>query len=73
MIHISKLRKLIERGEFSLTFVAKDGNIVTIANCVVSSWHTLGDTFNIVLPTSEQVRTINKFTIISVNNQELYI
>ncbi|MEG2099750.1 MAG: hypothetical protein RRY42_07570 [Mucinivorans sp.] len=73
MIHISKLRKLIERGEFSLTFVAKDGNIVTIANCVVSSWHTLGDTFNIVLPTSEQVRTINKFTITSVNNQELYI
>ncbi|MEG1414685.1 MAG: hypothetical protein RSB32_05925 [Mucinivorans sp.] len=73
MIHISKLRKMIERGEFTLTFVAKAGDIVVIDSCVVSSWHTLGDTFNIVLPTSQQVRTINKFTIISVNNQELYI
>lgn len=72
-MHISQLHRQIERGEFALRFVSERGELVQIDRCVLTSWHTMGNTFNVLITTSEQTRTINKYTILSVNGQELYL
>lgn len=72
-MHISQLHKSIGRGEFSVRFVSERGELIEMNQCVLTSWHTLGNTFNVLLTVSQQTRTINKYTILSINGQELYL
>lgn len=71
MLHISLLHKLVEKGEFSLAFVAKDGNIVKTDRCICTSFHSAGRTMNIKFCESEEIRKIRRCTIINFNGQEV--
>lgn len=71
MLHLSNIHKLVERGEFSLEFVKKDGTIVKADRCVCSSFHSAGRTLNIKFCDSEEIRKVSLCTIIKYNDEEV--
>jgi hypothetical protein len=71
MLHISQLHKLVEKGEFSIVFVASEGYKVSTDRAICTSFHSLGRTMNIKFCDSEQIRKIRRCTIISFNGQEV--
>lgn len=72
-MHISQLHKAVALGEFSVKFVAADGEVIHIAKCVCTSFYSSGQTMRVKLCESGEVRTINRYTIIEINNQELHL
>jgi len=75
MLHISQIHKLVEPPgtEFSLRFIAKEGNEVTASSCVCTSFHSSGRTMNIKFLSSGEIRTIRRCTIIEFNGQEVVL
>lgn len=74
MISASKIHELAEcLGEFSITWVAEDGALVRVPRCRCSSFHGSGETMNIVIPASGQVRTVKRCTIIEFNGEEVIL
>ena len=73
MIHISQFHKLVENGEFSITFIAKDGHQVTSDKIICTSFHSKGRTMNIKFCDSEEVRKVRRCTITHVNGQEVVL
>jgi len=71
MILLSNLHKFVEKGSFSIAFVAEKGEIVAVKEAICSSFHSKGRTMNIKIPISNQVRTIRRCTIIAFNDQEV--
>lgn len=73
MLHISQLHKAVERGEFSLAFISAKGERIRIERGVCTSFHSSGLTLNVKLCLSEEVRTINRYTIVEFNGEEVYL
>ncbi|HNX87705.1 MAG TPA: hypothetical protein PKH58_01370 [Paludibacteraceae bacterium] len=73
MILANNLHKLVEKGEFSIAFIAEEGNIVTCDRAICTSWHSSGRTMNIKFLVSKQIRTIRRCTIIAFNDEELVL
>lgn len=74
MIHISQIHNLVETHEiFSITWVSESGEIINIPAAKCTSFHGKGDTLNILIISSNQVRTINRHTIIEFNSEEVAI
>ena len=71
MILANNLHKMVERGEFSIAFVAADGNIVTCQRAICTSWHSKGRTMNIKFLDSQEIRTVRRCTIIAFNDEEI--
>lgn len=71
IINLSNIHKVIEKGEFSMMFVAKEGNIVSADRCICTSFHSAGRTLNIKFIPSGQIRTVRRCTIINYNGQEV--
>jgi hypothetical protein len=71
MIHISEVHRIVERGEFSLRFVATTGEVIEAKRCICSSFHSDGRTMNIKFCDSGQIRKVRRCTIISINQQEV--
>lgn len=72
MINSGIIHKIVDQLS-SITWVAEDGSIVRVPHCKFSSWHGNGDTFNIFIPVSGQVRTVNRNTIIEFNGEEVIL
>lgn len=72
-MHISQLYKAVERGEFSIKFVSSDGEVIYIDRCICTSFHSSGQTMNVKLCESGEVRKINRYTIVELNGQELHL
>lgn len=68
---LNHLHTMVERGEFSIAFVAKEGNIVACQRAICTSWHSSGRTMNIKFLESKEIRTIRRCTIIAFNDQEV--
>jgi hypothetical protein len=71
MILLSNLHKMVEKGAFSIAFVAESGEIIHCEHAICTSWHSRGRTMNIKLITSRVVRTVRRCTIIAFNDQEV--
>ena len=71
MILVNVLHKMVEKGEFSIAFVAEAGNIVICQRAICTSWHSSGRTMNIKFLESKEIRTIRRCTIIAFNDEEL--
>lgn len=72
-MHISFLHQLVARGEFSLTFVSEDGQLIHVDRCVCTSFHSSGSTMNIKLIGSGEIRKVVRITIIDINGKEVYL
>lgn len=72
-MHISQLHKVVEHGEFSIKFVSSGGEVIHIDRCICTSFHSAGQTMNVKLCESEEIRKINRYTIIEINGQELHL
>ena len=72
-MHLSTLHKVVEKGEFSLEFVAEKGNKVKVDKAICSSFHSAGKTMNIKLIPSEEIRTVIRVTITKFNGKEVYL
>ncbi|HMM12458.1 MAG TPA: hypothetical protein PKE03_10230 [Bacteroidales bacterium] len=71
MVLLSNLHKMLERGTFSISFVAEDGRIITMNNVILTSWHSKGRTINVKSLTSKEIRTIRRCTIVRYNDEEV--
>lgn len=71
IILINTLHKMVEHGEFSISFVEKSGAIVHAERAICTSWHSAGRTMNIKFLDSGEIRTIRRCTIIAFNNTEV--
>lgn len=71
IILLSRLHQLVDKGEFSISFVKKDGSIVSTQRAVCTSWHSKGRTMTIKFIDSGEIRSIRRSTIIEFNGQEV--
>lgn len=72
-MHVSLIADVIAKGEFSMKFVDVKGQVIIVEQCVCTSVHSLGLTFNIKLIPSGEIRKVNRFTIIELNSLELHL
>lgn len=73
MIHISEVHRIVERGEFSLKFVATSGEIIDVKRAICSSFHSEGRTMNIKFCDSGQIRKVRRCSIIEINGKEVVV
>lgn len=74
MISIDKIGVLAEEHRtLSLRWVTADGSIASVDGAVVTSLHAAGDTINIRILASGQIRKVNKYSIISINGEEAIV
>lgn len=72
MIHISKIYILAETlPELSITWIAEDGRKIFCPRAKMTSFHSSGQTMNICFLDSGEIRTVNRYTIIEFNGQEV--
>lgn len=72
-MHLSQLHKKTERGEFSIRFVKENGELIRIDRCICTSFHSSGTTMNVMVCESGEVRKIVRISILSINNEEVYL
>lgn len=74
MIHVSKIHTMAAGGkEIALKSVSKEGEILSYPRCVITSFHGNGDTFNVLLIPSKEIRKVNRYTVIEVNGEEVVL
>jgi hypothetical protein len=81
MIHFSALRAIMERRDsngdplpFSLVYVKKStGEKISIENAVLTSWSHPGNSFNVKLLNSGQVRKLLLTLVTEFNGKSVYI
>ena len=59
--------------ECALKSVSKEGEILSYPRCVITSFHGSGDTFNVLLLPSREVRKVNRYTVIEFNGEEVVL
>jgi hypothetical protein len=68
------MREMLRDGkECSLKFWKKDGSIVTIGRCVMTSSFFGGNTFNVKCLDSGEIRKIRAVTIFEINDFEVFL
>lgn len=74
MILSSKIHDLVEmHKEFSIKWVAESGEIISVAKCRLTSFFGNGQTFNVMLLPSKEIRKVNRFTVIEFNGEEVVL
>ncbi len=65
---IARLQK-----EISLKWVAANGEIIDVPHAIPTSFHGDGQTFNIKLLPSGEIRKVNRLTVIEMNGEEVIL
>lgn len=74
MIHSSKIHELVDVLKvFSIAWVSKTGEKIYVRKATCTSFHSKGDTMNIMILDSGQVRTITRISIIEFNGEEVIL
>ena len=74
MIHISQIHKEVQRlPEFSLVFIDKEGDRITVKRCICTSWFSSGRTMNIKFLDSGVIRKIRRVSIVEFNGQDVVL
>lgn len=61
------------KREISIKWIAADGAIISVDKAICTSFHGSGDTFNIMILPSREVRTVNRYTVIEINGEEVVL
>jgi hypothetical protein len=74
MIHSSRIHELVEILKvFSIAWVTKSGEKVYVRKARCTSFHSKGETMNIMILESGQIRTITRISIIEFNGEEVIL
>ena len=74
MIHISKIHELVElHNEFSLEWVAEDGRTISVDKAICTSFHSSGLSMNIKILSSGEIRTVNRYSLVKFNGEEVVL
>ncbi len=74
MIHESKIFEVVQTlKDFSLKFVSKSGELITIERCRCTSFHSSGKTMNILIESSRLVRKVTRKSIVEINGEEVFV
>lgn len=74
MIHYSKIHELVDVVPvFSIGWVASNGEKIYVRRARCTSFHSSGDTMNILILDSREVRKVNRMTIIEFNGEEVIL
>lgn len=74
MISSSKIPTLVETlNEFSIKWIAETGEVIDVQKCRLTSFFGNGQTFNIMLLPSKEIRKVNRFTVIEINGEEVLL
>lgn len=68
---ICEIAKL--QQEISLKWVAASGEVIVANHAVPTSFHGDGQTFNVKLLPSGEIRKVNRFTVIELNGEEVIL
>lgn len=74
MIHSSKIHELVDLIHvFSIGWVAESGERIHVRKAKCTSFHSSGDTLNILIIDSGQIRKVNRITITEFNGEEVVL
>ena len=74
MIHSSKIHELVEVVPvFSIAWITVSGEKVYVRKAKCTSFHSSGETLNIMILESGQVRKVNRMTITEFNGEEVIL
>lgn len=74
MIHVSKIHEIVKlKKEISISWVATSGEIIHCEKCVVTSFHGNGQTFNVKIFPSEEIRKVNRYSVVELNGEEVIL
>jgi len=74
MIHSSKIHELVDVVPvFSIGWVAESGEKIYVRKARCTSFHSSGDTMNIMILDSGQIRKIKRITITEFNGEEVIL
>lgn len=74
MIHSSKIHELVDVVPiFSIAWVSESGEKIYIRRARCTSFHSSGETMNIMVIESGQIRKIKRISIIEFNGEEVII
>jgi hypothetical protein len=74
MIHSSKIHELVDVVPvFSIAWVTASGEKVYIRKAKCTSFHSAGETMNIMIIDSRQIRKVNRLTITEFNGEEVIL
>ena len=74
MIHSSKIHELVDvHPFFSIAWIAESGEKIYVNRCKCTSFHSSGNTLNILIIESGEVRKVNRYTITEFNGQEVVL
>jgi len=70
--HTKDLHKL-EGTEFTISFIKKNGELVTVHNATMTSFYSLGLTMKIKFPGYGHPITLRRSQVTAINNKELIV
>lgn len=74
MINSDKIAEIAKlKKEVSLKWVSESGEIICVDQAKITSFHGSGMTFNIMIFPSKEIRKVNRFTVIELNNEEVIL
>jgi hypothetical protein len=74
MIHSGKINiEVREREEFSITWVAENGEYIHGKRCACTSFHSNGRTLNVKFLDSGEFRKVRRCTITEFAGHEVYL
>jgi len=74
MIHSSKIYELVDVVPvFSIAWISKSGEKIYVRKARCTSFHSSGETMNIMIIESGQVRKINRISIIEFQGEEVIL
>ena len=80
MIHVSRLHILLAKKDknanpapFSLKFIKANGELVNIEHCICTSFHSAHRTFNIRITPSGEFRKVRLYSVVELNNTQMYV
>lgn len=61
------------KSRISLKWVSATGEVIEVGEAAITSFHGSGDTFNIKILPSGEIRTVNRLTVIELNGEEVIL
>lgn len=74
MIHSSKIHELVEVVPvFSIGWISESGERIHVRKAKCTSFHSSGETMNIMIIDSGQIRKVKRITITEFNGEEVIL
>lgn len=72
MISSSKICDFAKlKKQIALKWVSEGGELISVSDAVITSFHGNGSTFNIKILPSGEIRKVNRLTVVEINGEEV--